>query len=36
MEEVRLDDGRERQLRIFFEDNYGEVEDEIYILHEKR
>ena len=36
MEDVKLDDGRERHWRIFFEDNGGGVDDKKVLLHAKR
>ena len=35
MEDVRLDDERERLWRMFFDDNNGGVDDEKMILHNK-
>ena len=36
MEDVKLDNGRERHWRIFFEDNYEGVDDKKELLHTNR
>ena len=36
MEDVRLDDERERHRKMVLEDNYGGVENEKALLHAKR